>query len=432
MSMRLGRLSIATAARARNELRDLMPPGQAGICLTALLAVTYNAILAIINAHVLRITFNQVAMTEFLVLFSAVLILYRDRLHTKDLPYVYFFIFFVVISIIVSVLNQTIFIDLIRNMLIVSLFLLLGRRLRRHSIIKVFQLTSIVILAVLILELAALDVYATLFNPSAYFASTRGIPEFALDDSGLFRNALGFEGRFSFGIFEVPRTSSVFLEQVSLANYAGVLSIFLLSLWPSLKHRDRLLHLSLILLILLSNNARASSFLFGISMLGYFVFPLLPRYFNLAIAPVVISIALALLHAYPDARGDDFIGRVTYTARKIAAMDTGDYFGLSISQLHTLMDSGYPYVIYSSTIFGMVAYWLFVCLVIPQYSDAQRRCAYGLSIYIFANLVISGTSIFSIKAAAPLWLLVGYATMSNRQRNENAVLAERTTPARST
>lgn len=416
MSTGLKRASIEKTEKVRNRLLALTKsPGLSKVYLTILLAISYNAILAIINAHAMRISFPLVAATEFLVLLSVALIIYKENLYTSDLPYIYFFVFFFTISIIISILNQKLFIDVIRNMLIVSLFLLLGRRFDKEAIIKIFLLMSSTILSVLILELSALDIYAAIFKPAAYFANTRGVAEFSLDESGLFRNALGFEGRFSFGIFSTPRTSSIFLEQVSLANYAGVLSLFLLALWPELKIQHRMLHLTLILLIILSNNSRTSSFLFAICILGYFIYPRLPRYLNLAIAPIIVTIALYVFHSNPDARGDNFSGRVTHTAEKIVSMETGDYFGLSISQLYTLMDSGYPYIIYSSTIFGMVVYWLFVCLVIPQYNSAQRRCAYGLSTYTFINLLIGGTAIFSIKVAAPLWLLIGYMTMHHRQ-----------------
>ncbi|MBD8639447.1 hypothetical protein [Sphingomonas sp. CFBP 13733] len=51
------------------------------------------------------------------------------------------------------------------------------------------------------------------------------------NETGLFNNAAGFESRFSFGVFSGARTSSVFLEQVSNANFAGILCVFLVATW---------------------------------------------------------------------------------------------------------------------------------------------------------------------------------------------------------
>ena len=96
-------------------------------------------------------------------------------------------------------------------------------------------------------------------------------------------------------------------------------------------------------------------------------------------------------------------------------MGFAEYAGMRISELGKLMDSGYPYVIYSSTVLGLILHWLYVCFIVPQHTPEQRRCAYGLAVYTFMNLLIGGTAIFSIKVSAVLWLLVGF--MSAPQRN---------------
>jgi hypothetical protein len=66
-------------------------------------------------------------------------------------------------------------------------------------------------------------------------------------------------------------------------------------------------------------------------------------------------------------------------------------------------------------VLGLLLHWLFVTFIVPQRSPEQQRCAYGLAVYTFTNLLIGGTAIFSIKVAALLWLLVGF--MSSVQRN---------------
>ncbi|KQN20472.1 MULTISPECIES: hypothetical protein [unclassified Sphingomonas] len=35
-------------------------------------------------------------------------------------------------------------------------------------------------------------------------------------------------------------------------------------------------------------------------------------------------------------------------------------------------------------------------------------CSRCEAVYLFANMMIGGTAIFSMKVAAPLWMLVGY------------------------
>jgi hypothetical protein len=379
-----------------------------------ILAVLYNAFLAILNAHLANITFGLVAATEIFILSLCLGILVRAGVEVSSRNIVYFLCVFIMLAVILSLINQRVFVDSLRNMMVIAIFICLGRSINHYVLVRVFFLLSAIVLIFLIMELASIKIYAELFKPALYFGSTRGVADFDLDDSGIFRNALGFEGRFSFGLFSGPRTSSVFLEQVSLANYAAVVCLFLLSLWPSLKPKDRILNTVTVLLIILSNNTRTTSILLLLSIVGYFLYPRMPRYANALIAPVIIILGVTIYNLYPGAGGDDFIGRISHTGEILSSMNLPEYFGMRIDRLGSLMDSGYPYVICSSTVFGFIAYWLFVSFVMPQKTCAEKRCAYGLSVYIFVNLLIGGTAIFSIKVAAPLWLLIGYMSRKNR------------------
>ena len=102
--------------------------------------------------------------------------------------------------------------------------------------------------------------------------------------------------------------------------------------------------------------------------------------------------------------------------RKKLDLDVQSMLGLSISRIGEFADSGYVYLIYSSTIFGLIVFWLFVCLYPAGTTPAQRRCAHSLSLFIFLNMMIGGTAIFSIKIAGLLWLLVGYMRVSENPR----------------
>jgi len=385
------------------------------VVLLTLLAVTYNALLAVLNAHVAPVGFSLVAATEIMILAGCLLLLVSQGIKAENANLLWFCCASLGLAIIVSLLNQKVFVDAFRNALIITIFACLGRQVSFKTLNRTFMICSALVLLFLVLEMLSLPTYAAIFKPAQYFASTRGTAEFELDDSGLFRNALGFEGRFSFGIFSGARTSSLFLEQVSAANYAGVLCVFLLALWPYLSRYARLLHGTTAVLIILSNNTRTTSILFLLSLIGYYLYPRLPKYLNLLMAPVVVVTAVVIYQLNPHAAGDDFVGRVAHTGEIIAKMGIPEYSGLAIDQLGLLMDSGYPYIIYSSTVLGLLLHWLFVTFIVPQRSPEQQRCAYGLAVYTFTNLLIGGTAIFSIKVAALLWLLVGF--MSSVQRN---------------
>src|SRR5262249_2251621 len=69
---------------------------------------------------------------------------------------------------------------------------------------------------------------------------------------------------------------------------------------------------------------------------------------------------------------------------------------------------GYVYITYGATIFGLVLFWLFVAFYPASETSNQRRLGHSLSLFMFLNLMIGSTAIFSMKTAGLVWLLVGF------------------------
>jgi hypothetical protein len=386
-------------------------------------AVGYNALLSFVNAHAAGLNFGVVALTEILVIFAGLFLILRGGLAKADKNVLYLVCLFVLLGLMVSMINQRVFVDALRNALIVSIFVCLGRRSSRETVMAAFLCCSVLVLAVLILEVSSVTQYAALLKPAQYFINTRGMVEFKYNETGLFNNALGFKGRFSYGIFDGPRTSSIFLEQVSLANYAAVTGIFLVSLWKYIAPKQRVLHIAVVLLIIVSNNTRMTSILTLLSLVGYFLYPKVPKYSNTFLAPIIMAIAVMVYLAFPLDHSDTFVGRTSKTGDFLFNMPLGEYFGNNVGATGALLDSGYPYLISTATIIGFIAYWLFVCFIVPQNTPERRRCANALSLYIFMNLLVSGTAIFSMKTGAPLWLLVGLMSGPLFKRPEKYIKA---------
>lgn len=102
--------------------------------------------------------------------------------------------------------------------------------------------------------------------------------------------------------------------------------------------------------------------------------------------------------------------------KKIMELDPLAILGLSVDRVAEFADSGYVYLIYAATIFGVIALWLFVCLFPAGRTAAQRRCAHSLSLFIFLNMMIGGTAVFSMKIAGLLWFVVGYMRFHDSPR----------------
>lgn len=374
----------------------------------AVASVLYNSVLAIINAHVTPLGFSHVALTEILILLFGLILVVRKGLGENDFGALLFLLFTLAMAIYMSAINRMVFVDYLRNVLIIFCFATLGSWASRRTVEAAFMFSLALVMLVLLCEIFTLRLYADIFEPGYYFLTTRGLEPPEWDKTGLFGNALGFEGRLSFGLIG-HRASSLFLEQVSLSNFAGVMMMYTLYFWDEMKRGRRLLLVACIALILLTTASRTMLTFSAICFVGYFVFPLLPKLLSLLTMPLILFAGTLMYVLYPDARGDNLSGRIVLTMRHISDMDIFGFLGFYADAAASYADSGYVYIVYAGTIFGMLAFWLFVSLYPAGKTPAQRRLAQALPIFMFFNLMIGATPVFTAKIAGLLWLLLGHA-----------------------
>lgn len=387
--------------------------------LLVLAAVTYNTVLAFLNARGLTVSLPMVVLSEFLVLAAAAALILKSGVGRSDLPPLLLFGFFLLNAMMISLANGMLFVDMARNAAVIAIFLMIGSRVSERTVRRAFGAAALLVFAFLALESLSVREYAALLEPGRYFEQTRGISRFELDEIGLFANALGFDERFSILNIVGHRTSSLFLEQVSLANFASVLTVFLVSMWGRLPKWLRLAYPLLIALILVTNNSRTALALALAAPLIYFMAPIVPRLISFAIMPATLTAALIVALLAPESREDDLVGRLSLTIQTLRDMDVVALVGGRVALAETFADSGYTFVIYASTILGLLVLWFYFSTISAGSGAAQKRASLMAGLYLFANLTVSGTSIFSIKTAALLWLLVGYL----RREDEEALRA---------
>lgn len=389
--------------------------------LLLLAAMLYNTGLAFINAHGVPVGTLHVALSEAVIIAIAlVYIVFKIRTFPNLMPPLLFLLFMISMFLYVSLLNEHLFPKAPRDMILIAVFFMIGGTVREESVIRTFRFTAMVVLGFMVIENYLTDLYVSLFEPAQYYANTRGIEELETDESGLFRNSLGYTGRFSFGFLSSHRLSSVFLEQVSLANFAMVLAIFSATFWQRIGRWDRVLFFATTLLIILTNNSRTASMVCVLILIGYYIWPLLPRYTHMLYMPFILLVSAVLFydpHASIALTADDLRGRIGHTVFQLAHLGGSLFTGGSLDKIFRTMDSGYAYLIMTQTIFGMIAFWLFVSLIVKPVDSARKRFNHGTALYIFVNLLIGG-AIFSVKVSAPLWFVAGYLYYSRYRHNE--------------
>jgi len=380
-----------------------------------LIGVLYNAVLAILVARGMQLGYSSVAAVEVLITVSCLALSVSTGISSRDIMPITLLWFIFALALVSSISFDKVYIGSIRNFALIAVFAMLGQRMDIRFIRKAFFIASAMTFVVLVWEIASVESYAAFFSPARYYELTRGTAVSEFDDSGLSVGTIVFEGRFSLGIFSGRRTSSIFLEQVSINSYAIVCMAFLSGMWGSLNMKERLLQISTILLIIASNNARMGALMCLVMPIGYFVFPWLNRNLILAIPFIILGFIFSLSSYLQNAVGDDITGRLGVTYRLLSRFNLADLFAGNPLFVEKTFDSGYAFIIASIGLFGGFAYLLFLVYYPRHENKDQTRASWSLAVYILAWLTVGGTATFSIKTAALLWSFIGCLSRSSEE-----------------
>jgi hypothetical protein len=383
------------------------------------MAVLYNAVLAILGARGIPLSYSSVAAVEIVITFACLALSLSTGFSNHDVMPLALLWFIGTLALIASISLDTIYIGSIRNFALIAVFGMLGHRMNINFIRKAFFIASAMTLVVLIWEISSVESYASFFSPAHYYEMTRGTAISEFDDSGLSIGTIAFEGRFSLGIFSGRRTSSIFLEQVSINSYAIVCMVFLNGMWGKLSLKEKALQLVTIVLIITSNNARMGALMCIVMPIGYLVFPWLNRNLILAVPFLIIGLIFSLSGYIENAMGDDITGRLGVTYRLLSRFDLADFFVGNPLKVGRTFDSGYSFIIASIGLFGGLAYLLFLAYYPRHETEDQRRGSWSLAVYILVWLTVGGTATFSIKTAALLWSFIGCLSKPPENTKEN-------------
>lgn len=363
--VRAGRVqsNVSVGSTVAAESMPLSVKGNYVAVALILVAVLYNAVLATLVARGVPLGYSSVAAVEVLITFSCLALSLSTGVSSRDVMPLALLWFIVALALIASISFNKIYIGSIRNFALIAVFGMLGQRMDMNFIRKAFFIASAMTLVVLIWEIASVESYASFFSPALYYELTRGTARSEFDESGLSVGTIVFEGRFSLGIFSGRRTSSIFLEQVSINSYAIVCMAFLNGLWGRLTFAEKALQIATIILIITSNNARMGALMCLVMPIGYFVFPWLNRNFIFAIPFVIVGTIFALSSYLQNAVGDDITGRLGVTYRLLDNVKLTDLFAGNPLVVEKTFDSGYAFIMASIGLFGGFAYLLFWCII---------------------------------------------------------------------
>lgn len=297
----------------------------------------------------------------------------------------------------------------LRDLVIPLCFFWLGCNLGRPELAeRGLRMLVLVILSLGLYELFWLDSYTRVFDIFGYYLNTGGLTPITdyERESRLQLNGIRPEGigrTLLPGLLGSHRVSSVFLEPVSLGNFASLIAAWGLSRDANEWRQGAwLVGASVVLLILADSR-------FALVMLPLMILlrlTLRGAAWNLALlAPFAAIVLLLLVGSLVDSKmGDTYAGRLAISGW--ALLDFDLYLLLGMAPPPNYGDMGYAYLLSRLGLPLCLLLWAALWLL-PITDERGRRFRAFIALYVALILTISGNSLFAFKTAALLWFLLG-------------------------
>jgi len=371
-------------------------------------AVSFNAILSVINGHVITLARGHVILAEVAV-YAGALAIIVFRADRKMLPWLLLILFIILMGLFISIGNGEFNAKYVRDVLVIPVFIMLGMTYQANTFARPFLVLHTIIFLVAVLEIVSPDSYAAIFKILDYYVNTRDFTanSFWNTESTLFFSATRPGERF-FGFVDWHRASSIFLEPVSLGNYCVIATILIVTCWRDLSIAARSYLIGSTLFLLVACDGRLAAVSIVIVLFSVIVLHNVSSRWSVFYLPAILLFSTGYVRLSHNNEGyDNFIGRVAGTINALSQLDLFGLIGLNAKAAENAADYGIVYFILSQSLIGVIVIWLTVCLFAPGRTSTSRAYVHAIAIFIPLNLMVS-YSFFSIKVASLIWFLYGY------------------------
>lgn len=379
-------------------------------------ATSFTIILCFAHTNVFFVSNGITAVCEAIILATATILVIRKSADT--------ILLLIVISaylIFLAAMRYSLDLKTWRDVAIPIIFYAVGKQY--GSLQSGDQLVKLILYVVVVfamIEWTLLPYYVKIFDIQSFYISRGAIDVSAPNaDSGLFTSGLRFEGRTLFPFLGEHRVSSIFLEPISLGNFAAI--AFIWNLYRKYNEPGKLLLVTAaIFLLLILGDARFGMYL-SVGLFITFFLAQLVRFGALFSAPfLVIFLLMSFSMSYPNVPWDNTtIGRLLLGGQLLTQLDLMQVFGIGKSGAD-IVDSGYAYLLAQFGIIGFACIWIvFVYDVRHDGDEWSFKVAIGC--YLICLLAIS-SSLMTIKTAALLWFLSGVVARHAKAKMSSGAL----------
>jgi putative polymerase len=380
-------------------------------------AVTFNAVLAIANAHLHPLTPAVVIGVEAVLVFAAHLVAlanYRPAM----MQWYALLALLILVSIYRSLASEQLEIKYFRDVALIPTFIILGMTFDDRRLSQLVVIIHTIVIAGMVLEVVSTPAYAALFQIQDYYINTRGYvaADFWNKESDLYVSAMRPDSRL-FAFVDLHRLSSIFLEPVSLGDYCIAVVAFVSSRFSSLSP-SMVAYLGIgTIAALIGCDGRLAAGASVMIIAAAFAAPCLPRNVSALALPASISAAIILVQfgGLTDIT-DDFGGRIAHTIVLLKQFDVNEYLGVSTDQdlLSKAVDSGIAYLIMTQSLYAVGIIWMFITIGFRQDGLDRRRYTNAVAVYLSFTMMVS-YGFLTIKTAALLWFIHGSLQVNSRE-----------------
>ena len=388
-------------------------------------AITFNAILSIINTSVTPINNYYVVGSEVAIIVAALLACFR----TREPKYVLIITALIIYTTLLASIRSAISPEegfnfkISRDFLIPVTFILVGKSIDNVKVADyIVYVATTVILFFAIFEYFSVNAFIKMFSITEYYLARGTLTPFdpAIPGAqGLWLSGIRSpeEGRQLVPFLGGHRVSSLFLEPTSLGNFGGLV-VFWGIARSKMEQRLRLWSITAGVVLIIASDTRFGAYILCVGILILLISPRIttPAIFAMPFA-LIFGLYLAAANAAPQdlpfVEGRSMQDRLLYSGRVLLDFDIYNWMGIEPSRAQTF-DAGYAYVISNVGLIGLATFWFWFMSL-----DGRSRYFYAFrntSAAYFAALFCISTSQFSIKTAALLWFLMGALSVA-RERN---------------
>ncbi len=370
-------------------------------------SVGYQLGLCLLNTLVMPVSRALVGLTEAIILAACIPLLLR-----RLLPGILVLACLCAAMLcLLAIANEQVNVKAFRDIAIPLCYFWLGCNLGRLDLAdRALKAAIGLVLAMGFYELFLLDSYTRWFDIFGYYVNIGTLNEQAgfVRDDRLLANGMRPEGigrTLLPGLLGPHRVSSVFLEPVSLGNFASLCAAW--GLARSNWREGAFFVLAAVVMMVLCDSRFAL-----MTVTGFVLLRLLVRgslLYLCVFTPFVAVILLLVIGSYtPNETGgiisDDLRGRLAYSGWSLLDFDVSKLFGIGHTKVY--YDEGYAHVMATFGLPMVLIFWGSFWLLSFQSAVGERFRAM-VSLYIALILCISGSSFFALKSAGVLWFLVG-------------------------